>query len=58
MELAAEKDATLTVDEVQGFLTQVDEDEEFDDIEPDVIALSANAAGRSLRSCCQAEAYD
>ena len=46
MELAAEKDATLTVDEVQGFLTQVDEDEEFDDIELDPIALTAIAGGQ------------
>ena len=58
MELAAEKGVTLTVDEVKGFLMQVDEDEEFDDIELDAIALTANAAGRSLRSNFQAEAYD
>ena len=58
MELATEKGVTLTVDEVKGFIMQVDEDEEFDDIELDAIALTANAACRSLRSNFQAEAYD
>ena len=57
VELAAEKGVTLTVDEVKGFLKQMDEDEEFDDIELDAIALTAIAGGsrrrngRGSRSC-------
>ena len=41
VEIAAEKGVTLSVDEVQSFLKQMDEDEEFDDIELDAIALTA-----------------
>ena len=43
--IAAEKGVTLSVDEVQSFLKQMDEDEEFDDIELDAIALTAIAGG-------------
>ena len=47
VEIAAEKGVTLTVEEVKGFLKQMDEDdEEFDDIELDAMALSAIAGGR------------
>ena len=46
VELAAEKGVTLTVDEVKGFLKQMDEEEEFDDIELDPIALTAIAGGQ------------
>ena len=35
VDIAAEKGVTLTVDEVKGFLKQMDEEEEFDDIELD-----------------------
>ena len=45
VELAAEKGVTLTVDEVKGCLKQMDEDDEFDDIELDAIALTAIAGG-------------
>ena len=45
VELAAEKGVTLTVDEVKGFLKQMNEDSEFDDIELDPIALMAIAGG-------------
>ena len=59
VELAAEKGVTLTAEEVKGFLKQMDDEEEFDDIELDAIALAAIAGGgRSLRSCCQEEAHD
>ena len=47
VELAAEKGVTLTVDEVKSFLKQMDEDEEFDDIELDAIALTAIAGGKT-----------
>ena len=43
--IAAEQGFTLTVDEVKGFLRAMDDDEEFDDIELDAIALTAIAGG-------------
>ena len=53
VELATEKGVTLTVDEVKGFLKQMDKDEEFDDIELDAVALSAVAGGyRAGRGGC------
>ena len=45
VELAAEKGVTLTSDEVQGFLAQMDDDEEFDDVELDAVALTRIAVG-------------
>ena len=47
VEIAAEKSVTLTAEEVKGFLKQMDDDEEFDDIELDAIALTAIAGGRN-----------
>ena len=47
VELAAEKGVTLTAEEVKGFLKQMDDEEEFDDIELDAIALAAIAGGRN-----------
>ena len=53
VDIAAEKGVTLTVDEVKGFLKQMDEEEEFDDIELDAVALSAVAGGyRAGRDGC------
>jgi len=46
VELAAEQGATLTVDQVREFLKQLDDEEEFDDIELDAVALAAVAGGR------------
>ena len=46
VELAAEQGVTLTIDQVRGFLTAMDEEEEFDDIELDAIALTAIAGGK------------
>ena len=45
VEIAAEKGMPLTVEEVKGFLKQMDEDEEFDDFELDAVALAAIAGG-------------
>ena len=45
VELAAEKGVTFTAEEVKGFLKQMDEDEEFDDIELDAVVLTAIAGG-------------
>ena len=60
VDIAAEKGVTLTVDEVKGFLKQMDEEEEFDDIELDPIALIAIAGGQATTSgdSCQEEAHD
>ena len=49
VELAAEKGVTLTVDQVRTFLTQMNEESEFDDIELDPIALTAIAGGQGGR---------
>ena len=46
VEIAAEKGMTLTVEEVKGFLKQMDEDDEFDDFELDIVALAAIAGGK------------
>ena len=49
VEMAAAQGVTLTTDEVQGFLAQMDEDDEFDDIELDAVALAAIAGGKPNR---------
>ena len=46
VEIAAEKSLTLTTEDVRGFLRQMDEESEFDDIELDAVALAAIAGGR------------
>ena len=46
VELAAEQGVTLSVDQVREFLQQMDEEEEFDDIELDAVALAAIAGGQ------------
>ena len=46
VELAAEQGVTLTIDQVRGFLTAMDEEEEFDDIELDAVALAAISGGQ------------
>ena len=46
VELAAEQGVTLTIDQVRGFLTAMDDEEEFDDIELDAVALAAIAGGK------------
>ena len=47
VDIAAEK-GTLTVDEVKGLLKQMDEEEEFDDIELDPIALIGDGGQATL----------
>ena len=44
--LAAEQGVSLTVDQVRGFLTAMDDEEEFDDIELDAVALAAISGGQ------------
>ena len=43
VEIAAGQGVTLTTEEVRGFLRQMDEGSEFDDIELDAVALTAIA---------------
>ena len=52
VELAAEKGVTLTVDQVREFLQKMDDDDEFDDIELDAVALVGIAGGRAARGYC------
>ena len=47
VDIAAQKGVTLTAEEVKGFLREMDDEEEFDDIELDAIALTAIAGGRN-----------
>ena len=42
---------TLMVDEVKGFLKQMDEEDEFDVIELDAVALAAVAGGDRSGFC-------
>ena len=52
VELAAEQGVTLSVDQVREFLQQMDEEEEFDDIELDAVALAAVAGGQHRYAGC------
>ena len=52
VELAAEQGVTLTVDQVRDFLRQMDEEDEFEDIELDPIALAAIAGGKHHLAGC------
>ena len=59
VELAAAQGVTTSSDEVRGFLRAMENEEEFDDIVLDAVALTAIAGGsRGHRSCCQEEAHD
>ena len=52
VDIAAEKGVTLTLDEVKGFLKQMNEESEFDDIELDAVTLAAVAGGQHGRGPC------
>ena len=52
VELAAEQGVTLSVDQIREFLRQMDEEEEFDDIELDAVSLAAVAGGQHHKSRC------
>ena len=51
VKIAAAQGVTLTTDEVRGFLLQMEE-EEFDDIELDAVALAAVAGGQFHKAGC------
>ena len=44
--LAADQGVTLTIDQVREFLSAMDDEEEFDDIELDAVALAAISGGK------------
>ena len=46
VELAGEQGVSLTVDQVREFLSAMDDEEEFDDIELDAVALAAISGGQ------------
>ena len=52
VEIAAEQGTVLTIEEVRSFLRAMEEEEEFDDLELDPIALQALSGGRSRRGVC------
>jgi len=45
VEIAGEKGLKVSTEEVKGFLREMDDSEEFDDIELDAVALTAIAGG-------------
>ena len=53
VEIAAAQGVTLTTEEVRGFLLAMDNEDEFEDLELDAIALGAVAGGsRSSGGMC------
>ena len=52
VEIAAAQGVPLTTEEVRDFLLAMDEDEEFDDIELDAVALVAVAGGQDGQGHC------
>ena len=50
--IAADKGVTLTSDEVQSFISEMNEDDEFDDIELTAAALSSIAGGMQHQGGC------
>ena len=52
VELAAEQGTVLTIEEVRSFLRAMEEEEEFDDLELDAVALAAVAGGRHSQAVC------
>ena len=52
VEIAVEKGLKVSSEEVRGFLRQMEDSEEFDDIELNAIALTAIAGGGGKRKFC------
>ena len=52
VEIAVGQGVTLTTEEVRGFLLQMDEEDEFDDIELDAVALMAISGGAKGMGGC------
>ena len=50
--IASDKGVTLTSEEVQSFISEMNDDDEFDDIELTAAALSSIAGGYGHRKGC------
>ena len=50
--IAADKGVTLTSDEVQSFISEMSDDDEFDDIELTAAALSSISGGNHYQGGC------
>ena len=50
--IAADKGVKLTSNEVQNFISEMDEDDEFDDIELTAATLSSISGGKHRNSRC------
>ena len=50
--IASDKGVTLTSEEVQSFISEMDDDDEFDDIELTAAALSSISGGAKGRDVC------
>ena len=50
--IAADKGVKLTSNEVQNFISEMNEDDEFDDIELTAATLSSISGGRNSRRGC------
>ena len=50
--IASDKGVTLTSDEVQNFISEMNEDDEFDDIELTAATLSSISGGYRRRGGC------
>ncbi len=50
--IAAESNISFTAEEVMSYLVELDEKDEFDDIELDEAALAAISGGTRRRGCC------
>ena len=58
--IAAENNFSFTTDEVRSYLRELDEEDEFDDVELDEASLSAVSGGSrgGAGNCCKEEAHD
>jgi hypothetical protein len=52
IEIASEKGVTLSSDEVQSFISETNDDDEFDDIKLTAAALSSISGGHYQHGAC------
>ena len=59
IDIGNENGVSFTAEEVRSYLQEMDEDDEFDDVELDEATLAAVSGGsRGQTSCCKEEAHD
>ena len=51
--IGAERNVSFTADEVMSYLRELDEEDEFDDVELNEAALAAVSGGKGTNSSCQ-----